>query len=108
MENLKTITKFNEGSKNTRTIVKGFKNFDKTNELKDYDLSKEEILNKRLEISNKISTIETELNNNKVEDLNIDVENYELELESLKKEYNKIQLLAEQKIFTHKSIVKIK
>ena len=109
MKNIKNIDQFAKDIEiisENKSTVKGFKNFDTVNELNaEIDLSKEEILSKRAEISNKITEIETELdtNDNDTEVENID--ELELELESLKKEFTDIQLLAEKKVFNHKSIV---
>lgn len=88
--------------------IKKFNNFDESNKDMnekidlDKDLSKDEIISQRSEIANKISEIENSLEAEEV----TNVEEIELELESLKKEYSVFQLLAESKVFTHKSIIK--
>lgn len=117
MENLKTIEQFIKDTEtekiSEKKTINNFKNFDSksnynstTNELKDYDLSKEDILAKRTEIANKISAIESELNTETEEIENID--DLEMQLENLKKEFKKIHLLVEKKVYTHKAIVRKK
>lgn len=114
MKNLKNIDQFNNDTENIseNKSLKGFSNFDSIDELKDFDLSKDDIIAQRDEIANKINKIEGELNVDpeveaEAEESVIDnTVELEMELESLKKDYKEINLLAEKKVFTHKAIVR--